>query len=89
MVCVTAVKVGRRYFLCCCPLHLELFQNVVGVFGKGCHNRKGSVGNMGEHRQSKKIKEGQIGQQSVSQIYMLLHICLVVVWIRLDQSSCK
>lgn len=75
-MCVTAVKVGQRLFFLLLPI--VFIQNVVGVFGKGFQKRKGSVGNMREHRQSKKIKEGQIGQQSVSQIYMLLHICLVV-----------
>lgn len=59
-------------------LPVVFVQNVAGVFGKGCQKRKSSVGNMREHRQSKKFKEGQIGQQSVSQIYMLMHICLVV-----------
>lgn len=48
------------------------------MFGEGCHKRKGSAGNMREHRQSKNIKEGQIGQQSVTQIYIFMHICLVV-----------
>lgn len=45
------------------------------MFGKGCHKRKSSAGNM---RQSQKIKEGQIGQQSVTQIYIFMHICFAV-----------